>query len=140
MKLKLTLSALSMAVLAGCVSTSNSPQDIDTAYNSINDAQLRAHIKTLASDEFGGRAPSTKGEELTLAYLTKHFKALGYQPGNGNSFLQEVPLVSLEADPNMTLTIGGKNYEYKKDMVMGSSVSVNSSQSKIQSWFLLAMA
>ncbi|WP_462154501.1 M28 family peptidase [Pseudoalteromonas piscicida] len=121
MKLKLTLSALSMAVLAGCVSTSNSPQDIDTAYNSINDAQLRAHIKTLASDEFGGRAPSTKGEELTLAYLTKHFKALGYQPGNGNSFLQEVPLVSLEADPNMTLTIGGKNYEYKKDMVMGSA-------------------
>ncbi|ODB37191.1 peptidase M28 [Pseudoalteromonas sp. BMB] len=121
MKLKLTLSALSMAVLAGCVSTSNSPQDIDTAYNSINDAQLRVHIKTLASDEFGGRAPSTKGEELTLAYLTKHFKALGYQPGNGNSFLQEVPLVSLEADPNMTLTIGGKNYEYKKDMVMGSA-------------------
>ncbi|RXE84756.1 M28 family metallopeptidase [Pseudoalteromonas sp. A757] len=121
MKLKLTLSALSMAVLAGCVSTSNSPQDIDTAYNSINDAQLRAHIKTLASDEFGGRAPSTKGEELTLAYLTKHFKALGYQPGNGNSFLQEVPLVSLEADPDMTLTIGGKNYEYKKDMVMGSA-------------------
>ncbi|MEJ6473866.1 M28 family metallopeptidase [Pseudoalteromonas piscicida] len=121
MKLKLTLSALSMAVLAGCVSTSNSPQDIDTAYNSINDAQLREHIKTLASDEFGGRAPSTKGEELTLAYLTKHFKALGYQPGNGNSFLQEVPLVSLEADPNMTLEIGGKHYEYKKDMVMGSA-------------------
>ncbi|PCK32388.1 M28 family metallopeptidase [Pseudoalteromonas piscicida] len=121
MKLKLTLSALSMAVLAGCVSTSNSPQDIDTAYNSINDAQLREHIKTLASDEFGGRAPSTKGEELTLAYLTKHFKALGYQPGNGNSFLQEVPLVSLEADPDMTLEIGGKHYEYKKDMVMGSA-------------------
>ncbi|MDW7550603.1 MULTISPECIES: M28 family metallopeptidase [Pseudoalteromonas] len=121
MKLRLALSALSVAVLAGCVSTSNSPQDIDTAYNSINDAQLRAHIKTLASDEFGGRAPSTKGEELTLAYLTKHFKALGYEPGNGNSFLQEVPLVSLEADPNMTLEIGGKSYEYKKDMVMGSA-------------------
>ncbi|WP_440055944.1 M28 family metallopeptidase [Pseudoalteromonas sp. T1lg65] len=121
MKLKLTLSALSMAVLAGCMTTSNSPQDVNTAYNSINDAQLREHIKTLASDEFGGRAPSSKGEELTLAYLTKHFKALGYQPGNGNSFLQEVPLVSIEASPDMTLDIGGKSYQYKKDMVMGTS-------------------
>ncbi|WP_419148196.1 M28 family metallopeptidase [Pseudoalteromonas 'SMAR'] len=121
MKRKLTLTALSMAVLAGCMTTANTTDDLDTAYNSINDAQLRAHIKTLASDEFGGRAPSTKGEELTLAYLTKHFKALGYEPGNGNSFLQEVPLVSLEADPNMSLEIGGKSYQYKKDMVMGSA-------------------
>ena len=114
MKLKLTLSALSMAVLAGCMTTANTTDDLDTAYNSINDAQLRAHIKTLASDEFGGRAPSTKGEELTLAYLTKHFKALGYEPGNGNSFLQEVPLVSLEADPNMSLEIVVKATNTKK--------------------------
>ncbi|KZN49860.1 M28 family metallopeptidase [Pseudoalteromonas luteoviolacea] len=122
MKLKLTLSALSLAILAGCATTkSNTPEDIVTAYNSINAEQLGEHIKTLASDEFEGRAPSSKGEELTLAYLTKHFKALGYEPGNGNSFLQEVPLVSIEADPNMTLKIGERSYPYKKGMVMGTS-------------------
>ncbi|MCF6434068.1 MULTISPECIES: M28 family metallopeptidase [Pseudoalteromonas] len=122
MKLKMTLSALAVAVLAGCASTtSNTNADVQAAYDSINAQQLAQHIKTLASDEFGGRAPSSKGEELTLAYLSEQFKALGYQPGNGDSFFQEVPLVSIEADANMTLDIGGKAYQYKKDMVMGTS-------------------
>ncbi|MFC3032051.1 M28 family peptidase [Pseudoalteromonas fenneropenaei] len=123
MKIKMTLSALSLAILAGCASTSgsNSSQDVASAYNSLNATQLAEHVKVLASDEFGGRAPSSPGEKLTLDYLTKHFKALGLQPGNGNSFLQEVPLVSIEADPNMTLSIGGKDYQYKKDMVMGTA-------------------
>jgi Zn-dependent M28 family amino/carboxypeptidase len=120
MKLRITLSAIAAAVLAGCVSTSNTSNDIQTAYNSINASQLAEHIKTLASDEFEGRAPSSKGEELTLAYLTKHFKALGYVPGNGDSFFQEVPLVSIEADSDMELLIGDKAYQYKKEMVMGT--------------------
>ena len=120
MKLRITLSAIAAAVLVGCVSTSNTSNDIQTAYNSINQTQLAEHIKTLASDEFEGRAPSSKGEELTLAYLTKHFKALGYEPGNGDSFFQEVPLVSIEADSDMELVIGGKAYQYKKEMVMGT--------------------
>ncbi|ALO42017.1 M28 family metallopeptidase [Pseudoalteromonas phenolica] len=120
MKLRITLSAIATAVLAGCVSTSNTSNDIQAAYKSINETQLAEHIKTLASDEFEGRAPSSKGEELTLAYLTKHFKALGYEPGNGDSFFQEVPLVSIEADSDMELVIGGKAYQYKKEMVMGT--------------------
>ncbi|TMO63172.1 M28 family metallopeptidase [Pseudoalteromonas aurantia] len=121
MKLKMTLSALTVAVLSGCMTTTNTKEDVQSAYNSINKEQLAEHIKTLASDEFGGRAPSSKGEELTLAYLTKHFKSLGYEPGNGDSFLQEVDLVSIEADSKMTLDIGGKKYLYKKEMVMGTS-------------------
>ena len=121
MKRYFSLTLLATAVLAGCATTSLTSDDVSKGYDSINAEQLAEHVKVLASDEFGGRAPSSKGEELTLAYLTEEFKKLGYQPGNGDSFLQEVPLVSLEADPNMVLTIGGKDYQYKKDMVMGSS-------------------
>ena len=121
MKRYFSLTLLATAVLAGCATTSLTSDDVSKGYYSINAQQLAEHVKVLASDEFGGRAPSSKGEELTLAYLTEEFKKLGYQPGNGDSFLQEVPLVSLEADPNMVLTIGGKDYQYKKDMVMGSS-------------------
>ncbi|CAM4294465.1 M28 family metallopeptidase [Pseudoalteromonas ostreae] len=121
MKRYFSLTLLATAILAGCATTSLTSDDVSKGYNSINAQQLAEHVKVLASDEFGGRAPSSKGEELTLAYLTEEFKKLGYQPGNGDSFLQEVPLVSLEADPNMVLTIGGKDYQYKKDMVMGSS-------------------
>lgn len=121
MKRYFPVTLLASAIIAGCASTSITSNDVEKAYQSINSEQLAEHIKVLASDEFGGRAPSSKGEELTLAYLTEQFKALGFEPGNGDSFLQEVPLVSLEADSNMVLTIGGKDYQYKKDMVMGSS-------------------
>ncbi|TGE85935.1 peptidase M28 [Pseudoalteromonas sp. KS88] len=116
-----SLTLLASAVLAGCATTSLTSEDVEKGYQSINAEQLAEHVKVLASDEFGGRAPSSKGEELTLAYLTDQFKKVGFEPGNGDSFLQEVPLVSLEADSDMVLTIGGKDYQYKKDMVMGSS-------------------
>jgi len=121
MKRNLSLTLLAGAVLAGCAATSITPSDVTNGYNSIKADELAKHIKVLASDEFGGRAPSSPGEKLTLDYLTTQFKALGFEPGNGDSFLQEVPLVSLEADSNMVLSIGGKDYQYKKDMVMGSS-------------------
>ena len=121
MKRYFSLTLLASAVLAGCATTSITQDDVAKGYQSINAEQLAEHVKTLASDEFGGRAPSSKGEELTLAYLTEQFKAIGFEPGNGDSFLQEVPLVSLEADSDMVLSIGGKDYQYKKDMVMGSS-------------------
>jgi Zn-dependent M28 family amino/carboxypeptidase len=140
---KIGLSLLSAAVLVGCVvatsddtsqintqqvsssqansSQENSAQDISTSYDSINTAQLIDHVKVLSSDKFGGRAPSSEGEKLTLAYLTEQFTDIGFKPGNGDSFLQEVPLVSIEASSDMTLAIGGKNYQHGTDMVMGSA-------------------
>ena len=118
---KLTPIGIAVSLLLSGCATTNDQHALDAAYNSINAEQLGQHIKTIASDEFEGRAPSTKGEELTLAYLEKHFKALGFVGGNKGSFYQEVPLVSIEASPDMSLTIDGKTYQYKKDMVMGTS-------------------
>lgn len=130
MKKILSLAMVSVAVLAGCNDTkpeikkevaTNDAAALATSYQSINAKQLAAHVKVLASDEFGGRAPSSEGEKLTLDYLTKEFKALGFEPGNGDSYLQKVPLVSIEASPDMALSIGGKEYQYGTDMVMGTS-------------------
>ncbi|WP_409425517.1 M28 family metallopeptidase [Pseudoalteromonas sp. RW-H-Ap-1] len=121
MKRYFSLTLITTAVLAGCATTSITSDDVAKGYNSIKADELAKHVKVLASDEFGGRAPSSEGEKLTLDYLTKEFTALGFEPGNGDSFFQEVPLVSLEADSYMVLNIGGKDYQYKKDMVMGSS-------------------
>ena len=101
--------------------TESISQEMLNSYNSINTKQLIEHVKILSSDKFGGRAPSTVGETLTLDYLTEQFKALGFKPGNGDSFLQAVPLVSIEASSDMTLDIGGKSYQYGTDMVMGSA-------------------
>lgn len=121
MKRYFSLTLITTAILAGCATTSITSDDVAKGYNSIQADEIAKHVKVLASDEFGGRAPSSEGEKLTLDYLTKEFTALGFEPGNGDSFFQEVPLVSLEADSDMMLNIGGKDYQYKKDMVMGSS-------------------
>src|SRR5437867_3836721 len=61
---------------------------------------LLAHTKMLSSDAFEGRAPGTKGEELSVAYLADQFKKLGLKPGNSDgTYLQKVPLVGITPAP-----------------------------------------
>src|SRR2546430_12305016 len=43
------------------------------------------HTRKLSSDEFEGRLPGTKGEQLTVAYLVDQFKKAGLKPGNTRS-------------------------------------------------------
>jgi len=53
-----------------------------------------------------GRAPGGAGEDRTVAYLEGQFKAMGLTPGNSDgSYIQNVPLVAITADPKMTLTL-----------------------------------
>ena len=134
MKKLIGLTLFTSAIIAGCGVTEtdnkNTLEDFTASYNNVSKERLAEHIKVLSSDEFEGRAPSSKGEQLTLDYLTKELKAVGFQPGNGDSYLQAVPLVSLEASPDMTLSIGGKDYQYGKDMVMGSSRITEKSEIK----------
>src|SRR6266545_904522 len=56
--------------------------DVDDAAASITADDLMRHIRALASDEFEGRAPGTRGEQLTVAYLMDQFTRLGLKPGN----------------------------------------------------------
>jgi Zn-dependent M28 family amino/carboxypeptidase len=62
---------------------------------SFNKDSLTSYIQTLSSDSFEGRRPFTHGEALTVEYLTNTFTRLGLEPGNGNSYVQDVPLVEI---------------------------------------------
>ena len=65
---------------------------------------VMAHVRVLASDEFEGRAPGTKGEDLSVDYITRQFKAVGLQPGNTDgTYIQNVPMVGITADPATSL-------------------------------------
>jgi Zn-dependent M28 family amino/carboxypeptidase len=90
----------------------------------VSTEDLSMHIKVLASDEFAGRAPGTVGEEKTVAYLTQQFQRLGLKPGNGDSYLQTVPMIEslVSADSSMTIKAKGKSQTLLmgKDMVMGT--------------------
>jgi Zn-dependent M28 family amino/carboxypeptidase len=62
--------------------------------------------RALSADEFEGRAPGTKGEELTVKYLEEEFRKLGLKPGNSDgSYVQNVPLVGITASNTQPLTI-----------------------------------
>jgi Zn-dependent M28 family amino/carboxypeptidase len=87
---------------------------------------LHQHIAVLASDEFEGRAPATAGEEKTIAYLQREFSALGLQPGNGDSWFQEVPVTSVSVDPAVTLQLRGKSYS--RDLVFATEMALSTPQ------------
>ncbi len=74
------------------------PMDGSAAPPFLVDTYVR-HIRTLSSDEFEGRSPNSAGETKTINYLQGEFKKLGVEPGNGDSFFQDVPLVSMIATP-----------------------------------------
>jgi Zn-dependent M28 family amino/carboxypeptidase len=82
------------------------------AITTITTNDLLKHIRVLASDEFEGRAPGTPGEERTLDYLLKQFKAFGLKPGNPDgTYFQNVPLVGITGQPEASFTAGGKPLE-----------------------------
>jgi Zn-dependent M28 family amino/carboxypeptidase len=101
-------------VLLGALSWACGGTESDTATENratemnappIEAASLLNHIKVLAADEFEGRAPGSKGEDLTVAYLTDQFKTIGLQPGNADgTYVQKVPLVGITPDANLALT------------------------------------
>jgi Zn-dependent M28 family amino/carboxypeptidase len=84
--------------------------------------RMLADIKTLSSDEFEGRAPGSKGEELTVKFLEDQFKKIGLQPGNTDgTFIQPLPLVGITASNTKPLTIAGNGkkatFKWRDDLV-----------------------
>ena len=78
------------------------------------------HIIVLASDSFQGRKPFTLGETRTVDYLQNQFRSLGLEPGNGNSYLQEVPMVEITptADPQMKVEYAKGSFELNGSTTM----------------------
>ncbi|HVF86600.1 MAG TPA: M28 family peptidase, partial [Pyrinomonadaceae bacterium] len=75
---------------------------------------LLRHIRVLASDEYEGRGPGTRGEELTVNYLTEQFKRLGLKPGNPDgTYVQKVPMAGFTAEPRASFNVNGKVVDLK---------------------------
>jgi Zn-dependent M28 family amino/carboxypeptidase len=110
--------------LTGC---STKPVDLQPALNSITADGILNHIKVLASDEYEGRAPASKGEELTIQYLTGQFEKLGLKPGNPDgSYVQKVPLVGITSHTEADFAVKGRKLALtpKTDYIASSERSV----------------
>src|SRR6185436_19857181 len=98
------LIVLMTTIVCGCSKTAEqpaAPQQVPLAQLPSADPQaILAHTRVLYSDEYEGRGPGTKGEELTVRYLVDQFTMLGLKPGNTDgTYVQKVPLVGITPTP-----------------------------------------
>ncbi|WP_149980740.1 M28 family metallopeptidase [Pseudoalteromonas rhizosphaerae] len=109
--------SLSVTLLLGLTGCSEPAQEQTTLDNttSVNLSNIKQHIKTLASDEFEGRGPLTRGEVKTVGYLSDQYQALGLTGAYNNKFLQPVKMAMVTADQNMQLKIGDLSFTAGKD-------------------------
>jgi Zn-dependent M28 family amino/carboxypeptidase len=72
----------------------------------ISPERIKADLTYLASDRLEGRAPGSRGEELTIDFLAKEMKAAGLKPmGANGTFFQPVPLIKIETGPTAKMTV-----------------------------------
>ena len=79
----------------------------------------------MASDQFGGRAPGTVGEERTIGYLIGRLQGLGLEPGGEDgTWTQKVPLLHTRLGTPKTLSFehGGttKSLNFPKDIYVST--------------------
>jgi Zn-dependent M28 family amino/carboxypeptidase len=133
---KLILSSLTIFLLASC-SNNEAKFAEDDGLNVFNADSLKKHIAVLASDDFMGRKPFTEGETKTVAYLQEQFKQMGLEPGNGESYIQEVPMANIlaTAAPSMQVKSAKGSFNLKAfdDYIIwtdktDSSISLNEAE------------
>ena len=111
---------LSFIAFAACgKSTPSAAEPVDiavAALPAVDGAAVLGHVKVLSSDEYEGRAPGTRGEELSVAYMVNQLKGLGLKPGNSDgTYIQKVPLSgsAVQGSPVLSFRKGGRRQDLK---------------------------
>lgn len=119
------LSFLALAACAPAVTTGAGPER-----TSVNVDRIAADIRTVSADSFFGRAPATRGEDLTTNYIRARLEAAGVQPGGPNgSWFQEVPLSQsdITGTPSFSISVGGQTIPLKQ----GEQIAVRASMQNV---------
>ncbi len=98
-----------------CKNNPNTASGDTEGLDAFNTDTLVSYIKTLSSDDFQGRKPFTEGETKTIGFLQNEFKQVVLEAGNGNSYLQDVPMVDIlsHPDPNMQVKSSKGDFQLK---------------------------
>src|SRR5690348_2757382 len=128
---RLTFSMPLFSIVAGIAAPIAAAQmSVEAAASKITGESIAEHVEVLASDEFEGRAPGTRGEQLTLDYIERQFRKAGLRPAYPTGFRQAVPLVEaqLVGTPELSLAAApgesGVSFKNKDEFVaqLGSPV------------------
>ncbi len=125
--MKTTL-VLFLLVAARVYAADQLEEKLKPALDAITPDGMLADIKALSSDEFEGRSPGSKGEDLSINYIADRFKKIGLNPGNPDgSYFQEVPLAGISSNPQMSFVVNGQTNQLKSaDDFVASSARLQS--------------
>jgi Zn-dependent M28 family amino/carboxypeptidase len=85
----------------------------------IDEARLREHIKTLASDFFEGRAPGTRGDDMATTYIAGAFAAIGLEPaGDNGTWFQNFDLNRFATAPDATFAVADQTWRQGQDVML----------------------
>ncbi len=112
---------MTAAIFTAACGTSTPPaaEPVDiavAALPAVDGNAVLGHVKVLSSDEYEGRAPGTRGEELSVAYMVDQLKGFGLKPGNSDgTFIQKVPLAgsAVQGSPVLSFRKGGRRQDLK---------------------------
>src|SRR6266480_2269264 len=122
--MKLFVYLITLTLFTKAFAADSEMERLKPALDAITPDGLLAHIKMLSSDEFEGRAPGSKGEELSIKYISDQFKQIGLSPGNPDgTYFQKVPLAGIKTTPSASFTVGEKTttLNYPDDYVASSA-------------------
>lgn len=110
---------LFLLILQGCAQETT--VNLEAAEQRITEESLLRHIEILSSDEFEGRAPATRGEELTVEYIVTQLEELGIDPGMPDgSFVQEFALLGQQVDRETASFVIRRDGNVVGDLQFGS--------------------
>jgi Zn-dependent M28 family amino/carboxypeptidase len=117
------------SLACGCARRPSSP---DAALSSFSGDRMLVHIRSLSSDEFEGRGPGSKGEDLTIQYVQDQLRNAGLEPGNPDgTYMQSVRLVGITANPLMKFSFTGHGHslapKFQSDFVAWTKRMVDTS-------------
>ena len=112
---------LMLILLMSCKNEPTNSSATEESATTTHSAQLKSetiqkHLSELSSDAYEGRMPCTQGGIKTYKYLETEMKKLGLKAANEGSYLQSVPLLTVESEirPEMVIDYGSKKLTWAK--------------------------
>ena len=119
---RILLAGALLASLAGTAQKKANPQVFAAT---INEADMRKHLFTLAGPEMEGRETAMPGQKKAAAYIENYFRQIGLEPGNNGSY-QQVYDVYQDTLLHAAVEVNGVPFVLDKDFFFQNLGGLNS--------------
>ena len=92
-------------VCLGLIAVAVRAADLEPA---IEAKRIREMTRFLSDDLMEGRGPGSRGGELAVKYIANQFALVGLEPGDGDSYFQNVPMIGVKVLPPASLEFSNK--------------------------------